>query len=161
MVPRNHEEWPAEALQECGRAHVLGRSSTVRQVAADDDQLRVEAFQQRADRALDLRLLVRARMQVGDVEHPSWHGGAGYRLASVIDEPAELFDDLYLGLRPGRALRKKRRREPLTSEEEEAVGRWQRLSSWRKAVTLVAFAVGTFGLGFTLGGLVFGRWRKA
>ena len=23
------------------------------------------------------------------------------------------------------------------------------------------FAVGTFGLGFTLGGLIFGRWRKA
>jgi hypothetical protein len=23
------------------------------------------------------------------------------------------------------------------------------------------FAVGTFGLGFTIGGLVFGRWRKA
>jgi hypothetical protein len=24
-----------------------------------------------------------------------------------------------------------------------------------------AFAVGTFGLGFTLGGLIFGRWRRA
>ena len=79
----------------------------------------------------------------------------------MVDEPAEIFDDLYPGLRAGGALRKKRRGEPLTSEEEEALGRWQRLSSWRKAVTLVAFAVGTFGLGFTLGGLVFGRWRKA
>jgi hypothetical protein len=31
----------------------------------------------------------------------------------------------------------------------------------RKSIALGAFAVGTFGLGFTLGGLVFGRWRKA
>jgi hypothetical protein len=26
---------------------------------------------------------------------------------------------------------------------------------------LGAFSVGTFGLGFTLGGLIFGKWRKA
>ena len=57
-----------------------------------------------------------------------------------MDESAEIFDDLYLGLRAGGALR---------------------LSPWRKAVAIGGFAVGTFGLGFTLGGLVFGRWRKA
>ena len=79
----------------------------------------------------------------------------------MVDEPTEIFDDLYLGLRAGGALRKKRRGEPLTTEEEEALGRWQRLSRGRKAVTLGAFALGTFGLGFTLGGLVFGRWRRA
>jgi hypothetical protein len=49
----------------------------------------------------------------------------------------------------------------LTTEEAEALGRWQRLSGRRKAVAVSGFAVGTFGLGFTLGGLVFGRWRKA
>ena len=80
---------------------------------------------------------------------------------SVSDQSAEIFDDLYLGLRAGGALRKKSRGEPLTAEEEEALGRWQRLSGVRKAIALGAFAVGTFGLGFTLGGLVFGRWRKA
>ena len=78
-----------------------------------------------------------------------------------MDEPTEIFDDLYLGLRAGGAMRKKRRGEPLTMEEQEALGRWERLSRWRKAVALVAFTLGTFGLGFTLGGLVFGRWRKA
>ena len=31
----------------------------------------------------------------------------------------------------------------------------------RKTVAVGAFAIGTFGLGFTLGGLIFGRWRKA
>jgi hypothetical protein len=79
----------------------------------------------------------------------------------MADESPEIFDDLYLGLRAGGALRKQRRGEELTTEEEEALGRWQRLSPLRKAAAVGGFAVGTFGLGFTLGGLVFGRWRKA
>ena len=79
----------------------------------------------------------------------------------MADESTEIFDDLYLGLRAGGALRKRRRGEPLTTEEQEVLGRWQRLSTVRKAFAIGAFAVGTFGLGFTLGGLVFGRWRKA
>jgi hypothetical protein len=49
----------------------------------------------------------------------------------------------------------------LTTEDQEALGRWARLSSWRKVVAIGAFSLGTFGLGFTLGGLIFGRWRKA
>jgi hypothetical protein len=79
----------------------------------------------------------------------------------VVDEPTEIFDDLYLGLRAGGALRKKRRGEPLTTEEEEALGRWQRLGRIRKAAAIGAFTLGTFGLGFTIGGLIFGRWRRA
>jgi hypothetical protein len=75
----------------------------------------------------------------------------------VPDEGTELFDDLYLGVRAGGAMAKQRRGEPLTMEEEAALGRWQRLSSWRKGRG-GAFR-GTFGLGFTLGGLVFGRGR--
>jgi hypothetical protein len=82
-------------------------------------------------------------------------------LSSVPDESTEIFDDLYLGLRAGGALRKQRRGEPLNAADREALGRWDRLSSWRKAVAIGAFALGTFGLGFTLGGLIFGRWRKA
>ena len=77
------------------------------------------------------------------------------------NESPEIFDDLYLGLRAGGALRKQRRGEPLTREEQEALGRWNRLSMLRKTVAVGAFALGTFGLGFTLGGLIFGRWRKA
>ena len=79
----------------------------------------------------------------------------------MADETAEIFDDLYLGMRAGGALRKQRRGEPLTMEEQEALGRWQRLSTWRKIIAVGAFGLGTFGLGFTLGGLVFGRWRRA
>jgi hypothetical protein len=79
-----------------------------------------------------------------------------------MDELAtEIFDDLYLGIRAGGAMRKKRRGEPLTMEEEEAIGRWQRLSPVRRGIAIGGFAIGTFGLGFTLGGLVFGRWRKS
>ena len=78
-----------------------------------------------------------------------------------MNESPEVFDDLYLGLRAGGAMRKQRRGEPLTTEEHEALGRWQRLSAWRKAIAIGAFAVGTFGLGFTLGGIIFGRSRRA
>ena len=78
----------------------------------------------------------------------------------MADESTEIFDDLYLGLRAGGALRKQRG-EPLTAEEQEALGRWQRLSPWRKAVAVGSFGLGSFGLGFTLGGLIFGRWRRA
>jgi hypothetical protein len=90
----------------------------------------------------------------------------GYTLGAMAEqspasESPEIFDDLYLGLRAGGALRKQRRGEPLTREEREALGRWQRLSLGRKAIAIGAFALGTFGLGFTLGGLIFGRWRKA
>src|SRR3954447_18978464 len=89
-------------------------------------------------------------------------GEAGYTVSRMADEQStEIFDDLYLGLRAGGALRKQRRGEELTSEEREALGRWQRLSAWRKGVAIGGFAFGTFGLGFTLGGLLFGRWRKA
>jgi hypothetical protein len=80
---------------------------------------------------------------------------------AMADDSAEIFDDLYLGLRAGGALRKQRRGESLTEEEQEALRRWPRLSTARKAIAIGGFAVGTFGLGFTLGGLVFGRWRKA
>jgi hypothetical protein len=100
-------------------------------------------------------------MQVGDVKNAGWHEPSTLYTQTVVDENAEIFDDLYLGLRAGGALRKQRRGEQLTTEEQEALGRWQRLSTLRKGLAIGAFAVGTFGLGFTLGGLIFGRWRKA
>jgi hypothetical protein len=79
----------------------------------------------------------------------------------VGNDAPELFDDVYLGLRAGGAVRKQRRGETLSAEEKEALGHWQRLSLWRKLIAVGAFALGTFGLGFTIGGLIFGRWRKA
>jgi hypothetical protein len=95
------------------------------------------------------------------MEHASGHGRDTLYTDFMADESAEVFDDLYLGLRAGGAMRKQRRGEPLTTEEQEALGHWEGLSTARKAVAIGAFSVGTFGLGFTLGGLIFGRWRKA
>ena len=95
------------------------------------------------------------------MENRGLHGRGRLYTRRVNDESAEVFDDLYLGLRAGGALRKQRRGEPLTTEEQEVLGRWERLSTWRKGIALGAFSLGTFGLGFTLGGLIFGRWRKA
>ena len=112
-------------------------------------------------RPLQVAVLVRAEVEVGDVEDACHVGRSRLYSDAGVNESTEIFDDLYLGLRAGGAMRKQRRGEPLTAEEEEALGRWQRLSTWRKAVAIGAFAVGTFGLGFTLGGLIFGRWRKA
>jgi hypothetical protein len=79
----------------------------------------------------------------------------------MVDEPAEVFDDMYLGLRAGAAGRKRRRGELLSPEETEALGRWERLSTWRKVLAIGGFVIGTFGLGFAIGGLVFGRRSKA
>ena len=56
-------------------------------------------------------------------------------------ESPEIFDDLYLGLRAGGALRKQRRGEPLTSEEQEVLGRWNRLSLGRKALAVGAYRI--------------------
>ena len=102
----------------------------------------------------------RSRLDDGGARDGTGAHGAG-KLVNVADEPTEIFDDLYLGLRAGGALRKQRRGEPLTAEEADALGRWRGLAALRKAFAIGAFAIGTFGLGFTLGGLVFGRWRKA
>jgi hypothetical protein len=140
---------------------VLHSPAAVREISRDDDQFGPDALDQGLEAALNLRFLGASCMQIGDVEKA--HGQRRSRLYTefMADESTEIFDDLYLGLRAGGALRKQRRGEPLTTEEQEALGRWARLSPVRKALAIGAFSVGTFGLGFTLGGLIFGRWRKA
>ena len=150
-----------EAAQELRGALVLVASATMREVAGDDDQLWVDARDQRLETGFDSRFCRAPDVQVGEVEEASRQRRSRLYTEIMGDESTEIFDDLYLGLRAGGALRKQRRGEPLTTEEQEALGRWARLSSWRKAIAIGAFALGTFGLGFTLGGLIFGRWRKA
>ena len=56
------------------------------------------------------------RMRVATAE-------AGYTVSDMADEQStEIFDDLYLGLRAGGAMRKQRRGEPLTAEERRRSG---------------------------------------
>ena len=150
----------AEPAQEPRRPLVLRTPSAMGEVAARDDQLRPRPLDERRECALDACVRLGADVEVGDVENPGWQRRGTLYTQSVVDESTEIFDDLYVGLRAGGALRKQRRGEPLTAEEQEALGRWQRLSPVRKALAVGAFGVGTFGLGFTLGGLIFGRWRR-
>jgi hypothetical protein len=161
MVPRDHEQGPVEPPQKGSRTLVLVASAAVREVTRDHDQLRSDPLDQRLETSLHVGCFGAAHVQIGDVEEAHRERRSRLYTEIMADESTEIFDDLYLGLRAGGAMRKQRRGEPLTTEEQEAIGRWERLSSWRKAVAIGAFSVGTFGLGFTLGGLIFGRWRKA
>jgi hypothetical protein len=161
VVSGDHEEGVREAPQEGGRTLVLVAPAPVREIARDDDQLRRDPLDQGLEAGFDLGLCRAPDVQIGEVEEASRQRRSRLYTEIMADESTEIFDDLYLGLRAGGALRKQRRGEPLTTEEQEALGRWERLSSWRKAIAIGAFSVGTFGLGFTLGGLIFGRWRKA
>ncbi len=136
----------------------------VREVPGRDHELGLDSVDKGSQGALDEGLLTCPDVDVGDVNQACGHSrGRLYtgRVADESTESTELFDDLYLGLRAGGAMRKQRRGEPLTTEEEAALGHWQRLSRWRKVIAVGAFALGTFGLGFTIGGIVFGRRRNA
>jgi hypothetical protein len=131
----------------------------MREIAGRDDQRGLDPTDELAESRLDRLVLAGADVEIGEVDEADWHD-RGTLYTHRMTEPTELFDDLYLGLRAGGAIRKQRRGEPLTSEEEAALSRWQRLSQWRKSIAIGAFAVGTFGLGFTLGGIVFSRRGK-
>jgi hypothetical protein len=165
MVPGDDEERRAEPAQEGRGLLVLRAAVAVGHVARHDHQLGLQPLDESGEGGCQSGVLHGAGVEVRHMQESRCHGRS--RLyspvneATMSDEATEIFDDLYLGLRAGGALRKQRRGESLTTEEIEALTRWQRLSPWRKAVAIGAFGVGTFGLGFTLGGLIFGRWRKA
>ena len=133
----------------------------MREIAGRDHERGRKSCHELAERCERLFRVTPSDVEVGDVENSRGHGRGRLYTRAMADESAELFDDIYLGLRAGGAVRKQRRGEPLSAEEEEAIGRWQRLSLGRKFIAIGAFAIGTFGLGFTVGGLIFGRWRAA
>jgi hypothetical protein len=160
VVARDDQQRRAQPAQKLCRGVVLLGFAAMREVAARDHQLRLEAVDDGVERPFRSGFPC-TYVQVRHVEDACKHRRTRLYTRDVTDEATEIFDDLYLGIRAGGAVRKKRRGEPLTLEEQEALGRWQRLSTWRKAVAVGGFAVGTFGLGVALGGLVFGRWRKA
>jgi hypothetical protein len=131
------------------------------EIARDEHDLGLELSRERLHGRERCWGLPASQMQVGDVKNARVHGRRRLYTRIVANESPEIFDDVYLGLRAGGAVRKQRRGEPLSAEEQEAIGRWRRLSLWRKTIAIGAFALGTFGLGFTIGGLIFGRWRRA
>jgi hypothetical protein len=160
VIAGDGEERDVGRLEDPFRRLELAPAATVREVAGREQHLGPHLRRQGGERLLEAGRLAPARVEIGDVERAGHDPGEAIHSAAMSESP-EIFDDLYLGLRAGGAMRKRRRGEELTVEEAEALGRWHRLSIWRKSVAIGAFAVGTFGLGFTLGGLVFGRWRKA
>jgi len=133
----------------------------VREIARGEHELGGELRGELAQRGNGLGRLALADVEIRDVENARGHRRGRLYTRIVANEAPELFDDIYLGLRAGGAVRKQRRGEPLSAEEKEAIGHWRRLSLWRKFIAVGAFALGTFGLGFTIGGLIFGRGRKA
>ncbi len=164
VVAGNGEHRGREAAEQGRYPLELVASPAVREVARGDHEIGLNTLHESPQGALDEGLLARSDVDVGDVDQARWHSRGRLYTGLVPEESTEsteLFDDLYLGLRAGGAIRKQRRGEPLTTEEEAALGHWQRLSSWRKVIAVGAFAVGTFGLGFTIGGIVFGRRRNA
>lgn len=64
VISGDHEQRRPEPLQKSCRAVVLAGPPSVREVAAGDDQIRLDTLDQGAQRALDLRLLDGAYMQV-------------------------------------------------------------------------------------------------
>jgi hypothetical protein len=164
VVARNGQHGRRQAVQQRRDTLVLITPPAVREVARGDHEIGLNAVDEGPQGALDKGLLAGSDMNVGDVDQARRHSRGRLYTGLVTDESTEsteIFDDLYLGLRAGGAIRKQRRGEPLTMEEEAALGHWQRLSNWRKVIAVGAFALGTFGLGFTIGGIVFGRRRNA
>ena len=161
--PGIDEQGPAEPAQERCRALVLLAPAAVRQVARDRRSARASTRSISGSRLRSTcGFLDAAHVQVGDVEEA--HGQRRSRLytefhARRIDRDLRRpLPRVASGRRDAQAAPRRAADAP-RSRRRSAAG--QRLSSWRKAVAIGAFAVGTFGLGFTLGGLIFGRWRKA
>ena len=161
VVAGDGQQREAEAEQKRrGTLELIG-TPAVCEVTGREQQLGLEARDQLSESSERLGRLAPPDVEVGDVENARGHHRGRLYTRTVANEAPELFDDIYLGLRAGGAVRKQRRGEPLSAEEKEAIGHWRRLSLWRKLIAVGAFALGTFGLGFTIGGLIFGRGRKA
>ena len=160
VVPGDSECRHRQSVEESFRLLELVGTAAVRKVAARDHELRRKLVTKCLERIVERGRLAGAAVKVGDVDRACVHGRMRLYTRSMSEQSPEIFDDLYLGLQAGGALRKQRRGEELTEQEEEALGHWQRLSVWRKGIAVGAFALGTFGLGFTVGGLIFGRHRR-
>ena len=159
VVARDGQGWRRQSVEERPRLLELRYTTAIRKITACNHELRGKLVTKCHKRLFERGRLAGATVEVGDVDRARVHGRVRLYTRSMSEQSPEIFDDLYLGLQAGGALRKQRRGEELTEQEEEALGRWQRLSVWRKGIAIGSFALGTFGLGFTLGGLIFGRRR--
>ena len=73
MVARDDDEGDPQPPEEARCALVLLGAAAVREVAARDDELGLGARHERRHGRLDLGILTCARVEVGEVQNPSWH----------------------------------------------------------------------------------------
>jgi hypothetical protein len=74
VVARDGDDGRTKTAQQRGRAFVLVSASAMSQIAARNDQGRLETTDEGGQGCLDVGALARADMQVGDVENARWHG---------------------------------------------------------------------------------------
>ena len=118
VVARDGERRRRQAVEERLRLLELRDATAVREIAARDHELRGKLVTERHERIVERRRLAGAAVQVGDVDRARGHGRTRLYTRSMSEQSPEIFDDLYLGLQAGGALRKQRRGEELTEQEE-------------------------------------------
>ena len=164
VVPRDREHRRAEPAQERRRARRARRAvpRCVRSPLATTSSGRTRSIRPRAP-APPRVVSCAPRCRSETWRMPGCHSRS--RLYTEVAWPTSLDRDLRRPLsRPAsrrRAAQEAPRRvaDRPRSRRRSAAGSGSRRGARRVAIG--GFAVGTFGLGFTLGGLVFGRWRKA
>jgi hypothetical protein len=76
VIAREHEQWSSEFAKKLGGALVLGSAAAMGEVPTRHDQRRLETFDERGDRALDLWIVLRvprADVEVRYVEDAGAH----------------------------------------------------------------------------------------
>ena len=119
VVTRDREKRDVNALEERTRPFELGAAPAVREVSRGEEERRLQPHCELPERGIRLVRLASADVQVGHVENARGHRRGRLYTRMVADESPELFDDIYLGLRAGGAVRKQRRGEPLSVEEDQ------------------------------------------
>ncbi len=73
MVPRHREHRRPERAKELGGALELFAAAAMREITRRDDELRLDPLDEPRETRLDFRLLVRADVEIGNVEEACGH----------------------------------------------------------------------------------------
>ena len=159
VVARDRERRRGEAVEERLRLLELRAAAAIAEVAACDHELGPELVTECHESVVERGIGMRAPVQVGDVDRARGHRRTRLYTRSGVRAVAR---DLRRPL-PGPPGGRRHAQEAAWRGADRAGGgraeRLARLSVWRKVLAIGAFSFGTFGLGFTLGGLIFGRRR--
>jgi hypothetical protein len=73
VVSRNREHRRAERAEQGRRPLELLATASVSEIARRDDELRLRSLHESCERALDVRLLVCTRVEIGNMKEPRVH----------------------------------------------------------------------------------------